>query len=112
MGVHYYAFAIIALAASASALKCFSGTADDKKSMNCTTGFDRCAKITTSGVAAYSCSAASTAIGGIKDKACTEVSVITTCLCDTDDCNSATTQSATQAIIIFAAASMMKLVLT
>jgi len=112
MGVHYYAFAIIALAASASALKCFTGTSDSKTSGNCTTGFDRCTKITTSGVAAYACGAKSLATGDIKDNACTEVSVITTCLCSTDDCNSATTQSATQAIIIFAAASMMKLVLT
>jgi len=112
MGVQYYAFAIIALAATATALKCFVGSSDKKVSTDCLT-LDRCIKITKDGVAAYSCnSAAVIAISGIADKNCTTSGTTETCLCDTDECNSASTQSATQAIIIFAAASMMKFVLT
>ena len=49
---------------------------------------------------------------GAKDDACTTKSSVETCICKTDDCNSAPTQLATQAITIFAVASIMKLVLS
>jgi len=99
MGIQYNAFALFALAATASALKCMVGTGDTKTSTDCTSGLDRCINITTSGITAYSCnSAAVIAVSTIADKKCTTVSSIVTCLCDTDDCNTDTsTGTETQA---------------
>merc|ERR1712141_705825 len=59
MAIQYYAFAIVALAATASALKCYQGAgtvADGTlKLTECADGFDRCVNVTTSGVLGWSC---------------------------------------------------------
>merc|ERR1711997_405621 len=119
MGIQYYAFAVVALAASASALKCYVATSADNStgSLTATTDCgslgDVCTRITTDGKAVLACSMSSTLVAaGAKADACTTTASIETCLCKTDGCNSAITQSATQATILFAVASMMKLILT
>merc|ERR1711990_82187 len=90
MGIQYYAFAVVALAASASALKCYSGDAANSTgsltaTTECTTGLDVCARITTNGKGVLSCSTAATSTAlGAKEDACTTVASVEYCLCKTD----------------------------
>jgi len=113
MGIQYYAFAIVALAATASALKCYQGAgtvADGTlKLMDCADGFDRCVNVTTSGVLGWSCNKESVlTTAGSKDNECTEVLTIKTCVCKTEGCNSAPTQATIPAMILVAVTTMMK----
>ena len=74
---------------------------------------DVCTKTGEGDKAVYACGTKATLeTTGFKADACATVATVTTCLCSKDGCNSAPTQSATQATILFAVASMMKLVLT
>merc|ERR1711997_1173099 len=96
MGIQYYAFAVVALAASASALKCYVGgpgnsTGAITSTTDCLT-LDVCTKTGEGDKAVYACGTKAT------------VETVTTCLCSKDACNSAPTQSATQATILFAVA--------
>jgi len=112
MGIQYYAFAIVALAATASALKCYQGAGDTLKLMDCATG-DRCVNTTTGGTLAWTCTTeALVTAGGFKDNECAEVSSIKWCVCKTEGCNSAPTQATIPAMILVAVTTMMKLVIT
>merc|ERR1712110_103206 len=115
MGIQYYAFAVVALAASASALKCYVATSADNSTgsltttTECVSPLDVCTRITTDGKGVLACSQASLlTAAGAKADACTTTASIETCLCAKDGCNSAPTQSATQATILFAVASILK----
>merc|ERR1712088_442592 len=112
MGIQYYAFAIVALAATASALKCYQGAGDTLKLMDCAAG-DRCVNTTTAGVLSWSCNTeAAVTTAGFKDNECAEVATIKWCVCKTEGCNSAPTQATIPAMILVAVTTMMKLVIT
>ena len=116
-------------ASSGSELKCHVGESKDAAlatTLTCGSGKDRCAKVTTDGNANWICMLAATATSnGFTDEVCSTVNSTELCLCKGDGCNndaqsyttmatteggnSASTQSATKAIIFFAVSSIMKL---
>ena len=70
-----------------STLRCYVGTGNSKELMDCTSGLDRCIRMTTFNISAYSCNAKRYLGNGINDNACTTISTIETCICSTDGCN-------------------------
>ena len=118
-------------ASSGSELKCHVGESKDAAlatTLTCGSGKDRCAKVTTDGNANWICMLAATATSnGFTDEVCSTVGSTEICLCKGDGCNNdaqsyttmatteataSSTQSATKAIIFFAAvSSIMKLAL-
>merc|ERR1712141_118357 len=91
MGIQYNVFTLVAMAATASALKCIQGTYDIKSSKECTSGLDRCMNATTGGVSTsttYACFDEDQAkAAGFSDKTCSTTNSVETCLCLKDDCN-------------------------
>ena len=84
---------------SATALNCFIGGSGVKEeSKDCTSAFDRCVNITTSAKAVtWACNTkAALELLGAEDGKCKESNTITYCVCDKDNCNSASTQSIVQ----------------
>ena len=118
-------------ASSGSELKCHVGESKDAAlatTLTCGSGKDRCAKVTTDGNANWICMLAATATSnGFTDEVCSTVGSTEICLCKGDGCNndaqsyttmatteggnSASTQSAAKAIIVFAVSSIVKLAL-
>ena len=97
----------------ASCLKCYTGGAVAKVETTCPTGSDVCAKITTAGVWASSCFVKATATGH-PGEGCKDITTPTTanyCLCKTDLCNDASTQSAFKLSAMIAASYLMKVFL-
>ena len=118
-------------ASSGSELKCHVGESKDTAlatTLTCGSGKDRCAKVITDGNPVWICMLAATATSnGFTDEVCSTVNSTELCLCKGDGCNNdaqsyttmatteataSSTQSATKAIIFFAAvSSIMKLAL-
>ena len=116
-------------ASSGSELKCHQGESKDTAlatTQTCPAGMDRCAKAITDGNTFWVCLSAATATSkGYTDEVCSTVNSTEICLCKGDGCNNdaqsyttmatteataSSTQSATKAIIFFAAvSSIMKL---
>ena len=116
-------------ASSGSELKCHVGESKDTAlatTQTCGSGMDRCAKAMTDGNTVWVCLSAATATSkGYIDEVCSTVNSTEICLCKGDGCNndaqsyttmattegegSASTQSVTKAIIVFAFSSIMKL---
>ena len=68
---------------AANALQCWTGAESTKTKFDCVSPVDKsCQKVTTAGVAAYSCAATDTT-------GCNTALTIETCTCKTDLCNSA-----------------------
>ena len=94
-------------------LKCLLGNSQSGTTTGaCASGMDRCAKATKDVGTVWLCMSASIAIAtGYKDEDCSTVGDTELCLCKGDGCNSAPTQSASQAITFFVVASMLKFAL-
>ena len=98
-------------------LKCYQGNTNSTGALTTTTAcastMDRCSKATKDGQTVWTCTlAALMTASGFTDEACSTVDSVQYCLCKTDGCNSAPTQTATQAITLFAFVSMMKLAIS
>ena len=74
-------------------LKCYIGTSGSPTLTECSSAMDRCVNLTRSGSVVFSCGKMSELRDrGVKDRTCTKVSNIKSCVCNEDGCNFATTQ--------------------
>ena len=81
-------------------LKCYVGTSDSPKLTKCSSAMDRCVNVTRSGAVVFACGKISELRDrGVKDRTCTKVSNIKSCVCNEDGCNFATTQGRTYGVL-------------
>merc|ERR1712088_977767 len=111
MGIQYYAFAIVALAATASTLKCYQGSKDALKLMDCAESMTRCVNVTTASVLSWACTTeALVTAASMTDNACKGDDTLKWCVCKTEGCNSAPTQATIPAMLLVAVTTIMKVI--